>query len=106
MKLHKKVKRSLVLALTAAGLSCAGAKPVKSGPHPDVRLSAWTAYWDAVQAAKIIRTCIAIWQGSVPLPLTRGSPVGPCPQRRPSGGEMALGALDAPCGDFHVWRSE
>lgn len=51
MKMNKKVKRGLVLAaallsLTAAGLSCAGAEPVKSGPHPDVRLSAWTAYWD------------------------------------------------------------
>lgn len=36
-----------VLAVSAAGLSCAKAEPVKDGPHPEVSLSAWSAYWDA-----------------------------------------------------------
>lgn len=49
--MKKKVKyaallTALMLASTAAGLSCAGAEPVKPGPHPEVRLSAWSAYWD------------------------------------------------------------
>lgn len=49
--MKKKVKyaallMALMLASTAAGLSCAGAEPVKPGPHPEVRLSAWSAYWD------------------------------------------------------------
>ncbi|WP_432647137.1 hypothetical protein [Mitsuokella sp.] len=35
-----------VLTVSAAGLSCAKAEPVKDGPHPAVQLSAWTAYWD------------------------------------------------------------
>ncbi len=36
-----------VLTVSAAGLSCAKAEPVKDGPHPEVNLSAWSAYWDA-----------------------------------------------------------
>lgn len=36
-----------VLTVSAAGLSCARAEPVKDGPHPEVSLSAWSAYWDA-----------------------------------------------------------
>ena len=27
-------------------VGCAGAAPIASGDHPEVRLSAWTAYWD------------------------------------------------------------
>lgn len=54
--MRKKVKyaavlSALLLAAAAAGLSCAGAEPVKSGPHPEVRLSAWSAYWDDASSA-------------------------------------------------------
>ena len=54
--MRKKVKyaavlSALLLASAAAGLSCAGAEPVKSGPHPEVRLSAWSAYWDDASSA-------------------------------------------------------
>lgn len=49
------VLSALLLVSAAAGLSCAGAEPVKSGPHPEVRLSAWSAYWDDASGAEEYR---------------------------------------------------
>ena len=58
--MRKKVKyaavlSALLLVSAAAGLSCAGAEPVKSGPHPAVRLSAWSVYWDDASGAEEYR---------------------------------------------------
>lgn len=42
--------RYLGILVLLAGINlsagCAGAAPIASGDHPEVRLSAWTAYWD------------------------------------------------------------
>lgn len=77
------VLSALLLASAAAGLSCAGAEPVKSGPHPEVRLSAWSAYWDDASGAAEYRG-IRRHLSSFPLLPPRMGPMmcSPCQRRR------------------------